>query len=129
MGWDADRAKLARAVSGYFDTARCTATGMRKAGPNADYEVDPARVGFTFFGTIDLSPEMTPATDANRPRPSDRNIRLVSRVCLTALTTHWPWQLRQGDRVACAGVLYQVAAAPERDGSDRVAIWLNRLAG
>lgn len=128
MGWNDAKALMQSVVAGYFDTTPCTAVAMRKPAPNADYEADASRLSFDFLGTIDLAPEMTSALDSRRPQPSDRNIRLVSKICLTALTTEWPWVLKQGDRIQSGSVIYQVAAAPENDGSDRVAVWLNRIA-
>lgn len=129
MAWDDALARTDEACARHFDTVACSAIAMHRLGPNTDFAPDTSRASFGFSASLESSPELSAMADANRPRPSDRNIRQVTKTCLTAVTTGWPWMLRQGDRVQVGPVVYQVAANPDQDGTVRVAIWLNRIAG
>ncbi|MEP9378391.1 hypothetical protein ABLE91_16870 [Aquabacter sp. CN5-332] len=129
MGWDDELAAADAAVAGYFDTLSFTAVGMTRPprASNAAAIVDPARPAFGFLGTLESAPEFTSFADSNRPTAGDRSVRQITRICLTALTTGWPWVPRQDDRIRSAVALYQVAANPDCDGTARVAIWLNKV--
>ena len=129
MAWDDDLAATDAAVAGYFDTVAFTAVPMTKPprAANAEPIPDTDRSAFDFFGSLDIEPEFSSLSSANRPSPGDRQIRSVRRLCLTALTTAWPWLLRQGDHVRTASALYVVAAVPDQDGTPRMAYWLNKV--
>lgn len=129
MTWDAALARADAATAAYFDTQAFVAVAMTKPARQvnaADIE-DASRPAFTFMGSLDLAPEFSAFATANRPNASDRQTRQVTRICLTALSSAWPWMLRQNDRIRSADALYVVAAAPESDGSARVALWLNKV--
>lgn len=129
MTWDAALARADAATAAYFDTQAFVAVAMTKPARqvNAVDVVDPARPEFPFMGSLDLAPEFTAFATSNRPNAGDRNMRQVTRICLTALTSAWPWMLRQGDRIRSADALYVVAATPDSDGTARVAVWLNKV--
>lgn len=129
MGWDDDLARADLTTAAYFDTVECTAVAWTKPERAVNHIPGPdeSRPGFTFFASIETGPEFSSFAGANRPTPADRNIRQVNRVCLTALATAWPWMLRKDDRVSTGDALYQVVADPERDGTARVAVWLNQI--
>lgn len=130
MSWDDDFARMDEVAAAYFDSPGFEAVAMRKPAPNANYEPDASRLSFDFAGTLETAPSFSTIAGGEAPRPSDRSFRAVSKICLTALTTTWPWVPRQGDRIRHGLALYQVAADPERDGStDRLAFWLNKVSG
>lgn len=127
MSWSDNLAAVDAAVAGYFDEEACTAIPMAKASANAQIAPDPSREAFEFLATIETEPSFNSLVGAGGPKGDDRQFRHVAKVCLTALTTDWPWMLKQGDHIDCAGTRYSVAAAPDRDGTPRVAVWLNRV--
>lgn len=132
MSWDDALAAADRVAAGIFDTPGFTAVPMRQPerAANATPIADPDRVAFGFAGTLESAPELSALANSNAPRPADRAVRHVAKTCLTALASGWPWLPRQGDRIrAPDGALYQLAAAPDSDGTARLAFWLNRLAG
>lgn len=124
------RAQLAASVAGYFDSPVFEAVAMRKPPnvPNGNYEPDLSRLSFDFNGTLETAPSLSAMLNSREPKPGDRSIRAVTKICLTALTTGWPWVPKTGDRIRVGDALYQVAFDPDRDGStDRFAFWLNRI--
>ncbi len=129
MGWDDALAASDAAVAAYFDTLKFDAVGMATASRavNAPTTTDPDRPRFEFFGSLDVEPEMSAVSNSSRPNAGDRSIRHISRICLTADTSKWPWMLRQGDRVRTPTAVYMVAVNPDSDGTARVAIWLNKV--
>ncbi|WP_323011115.1 hypothetical protein [Paracoccus sp. (in: a-proteobacteria)] len=131
MGWDEHREMMESVVAAYFDTTPFTLTGMTKPARqvNAVEVVDLERPAFEFRGTLHLDPEFSTLDRRAQPSAADRNIRQVSRICLTALHKAWPWQPRQGDRVQGPDGLYVLASNPDRDGTGRIVIWLNKVSG
>lgn len=131
MSWDDALARTDEACARHFDTVACSAIAMCKPerAANAPEGPDPSRPGFGFSASIEFAPELNAMSGARSSGAADRNVRQVTRVCLTAVTTGWPWMLRQGDRVRTADALYQIAANPDQDGTARVALWLNRISG
>lgn len=130
MSWSANLAAVDAAVAGYFDGDACTAVAMTKPlrSVNAEAAPDPSRESFDFLGTIEIEPSFQDiSSGGGRPSAGDRQFRQVSQTCLTALTTGWPWVPRQGDQVVCAGQRYSVVASPDRDGTGRIALWLNKV--
>ena len=131
MGWDEHRDLMEGVVSAYFDTTPFTLTRMTKPvrQVNAPEVVDPETPAFEFSGILHFDPDFSTLDRRSDPSPADRNIRQVSRICLTALCTAWPWQPRQGDRVQGPAGLYVLASNPDRDGTGRIVIWLNKVSG
>ena len=127
MSWSDNLATVDAAVAGYFDEDACLAIPMAKASANAQIDLDPSRDGFAFLATIETEPSFNSMIGGGNPKGDDRQFRAVAKVCLTALVTAWPWILRQGDHIECNGVRYAVAAAPDRDGTPRIAVWLNKV--
>jgi len=122
MNWDDHLDRLDALVATHFDTASCTALAMTRPerAVNGDMVADAARAPFTFKGTLETSPELKTLG------PSEP-LRQVTRICLSALAEGWSWVPRQGDRIIIDGALYQLASNPERDGTRRLAFWLNRI--
>ncbi len=116
-------------VSAYFDTTPFTLTGMTRPTRqvNAPEVADLERPVFEFAGILHFDPDFSTLDRRAQPSAADRNMRQVSRICLTALCTAWPWQPRQGDRVQGADGLYVLASNPDRDGTGRIVIWLNKV--
>lgn len=130
MGWDSNLAAADAAVAGYFDTQVFTAHAMTKPlrDVNALPQADPTRPAFEFMGSIELDPDMTALGTPQFPTPSSPGDRRVAKICLTALSVGWPWMLRQGDQLETGGARYALSAAPDRDGTDRIVLWLNKVA-
>jgi hypothetical protein len=144
MSWASNLAAADAAVAGYFDQDICEAIAMTKPARsvNAAAALDVSRPSFLFVGTIELDPDMTALGTTENPTTRSPGDRKVAKVCLSALVTGpvtmvetselvtgWPWMLRQGDQVLCAGVRYQISASPDRDGTARLVLWLNKVAG
>lgn len=128
MGWDEALARSDAVAAAYFDTVSFEAIGMAAGrAVNAPASPDPARPRFSFKGSLDIEPELSAVSNSSRPNAGERSIRHISRICLTAEISAWPWLLRQGDHVRIAGALYAVAVNPDSDGTARVAIWLNKV--
>ena len=139
MSWDSNLAAVEAAVAGYFDTQAFAAYAMRKPtlAVNKTIEPDPARPSFEFMGTLELDPGLNALGSTENATSGSIGDRQVARVCLTALSSAWPWMPRQGDiilhRPIVAGVptdvgatRYAISAALDRDGSDRIVAWLNK---
>lgn len=131
MSFDTDLAAADAAAAGTFDVPGFTAVALMRAGlaVNAGEIPDPSRPTFDFAGTLDSAPEFTAFADGNRPTASDRQVRQISRICLSALSTGWPWVPRQGDHIRTATALYRLAASPDTDGTARIVMWLTRISG
>ncbi|WAC26420.1 hypothetical protein [Ancylobacter sp. SL191] len=129
MSWDDALARADEACAAYFDTVAFTVVPMRKPGRdvNGALEPDPTRPGFSFHGSLDTAPELNAFAGSRSGGADERSRRQVSRVCLTALMTGWPWTPKQDDRLRTESALYQLVAAPETDGSGRAVLWLNRI--
>jgi hypothetical protein len=130
MSWSDNLAAVDHAVAGYFDEQCVKAIPMAKPARqvNAALVADPSRQSFDFMATIELDPGMDAIGTTMRPNANSDGSRHVAKVCLTALSSCWPWMPKQNDRLECDGVLYTITAAPDRDGTDRVAYWLNKVA-
>ena len=129
MSFANDLAAADGAVAGYFDEPGFTAVPMARPARavNAGEVPDETRTAFDFAGTLDTAPEFTAFASGNRPTATDRQVRQISRICLSALTTGWPWIPRQGDRIRTASALYMLAASPDTDGTARIVMWLKRI--
>ncbi|RUV98310.1 hypothetical protein EOA88_00275 [Mesorhizobium sp. M5C.F.Ca.IN.020.14.1.1] len=110
----------------------------RRVGVNETRMADPDRVGFPFLGSIDFGPAvLTPGFShpstltSNRDRARDMP---THEAVITALSTDWPEPVRVEDHitwVAADGEVkgrFLVAAIPV-DGSERLAIFVNRTKG
>ncbi|OYX85629.1 MAG: hypothetical protein B7X99_10095 [Rhizobiales bacterium 17-65-6] len=119
------------AAAGFFDMPGFTALPMARPerASNAPLMPDTSREAFGFSGSLDIAPEFTAFTTGNRPTAADRQVRQISRICLSALSTGWPWVPREGDRIRTATALYALAASPDTDGTARIVMWLNRISG
>ena len=129
MSFANDLAAADDAVAGYFDEPGFTAVPMARPARavNAGEVPDETRAAFHFAGTLDTAPEFTAFASGNRPTAADRQVRQISRICLSALSTGWPWIPRQGDRIRTASALYMLAASPDTDGTARIVMWLNKV--
>lgn len=129
MSWDANLAAADAAVAGYFDEQVFTAIAMARPARdvNALPQADATRPSFEFRGTLEFDPQMTAIGSTQFPTSNSPADRHVSKVCLTALASAWPWMPRQDDQIAMGDQRYALASAPDRDGTDRVVMWLNRV--
>lgn len=129
MSWDDNLAATDALVAGYFDTQEFTAIAAAKPGldVNARDQADSSRPSFTFMGTLETDPMLNDVGTTERANSRTDGARNVHRQCLTALSTNWPWMLKQGDFVARGGKLFKLAQSPDRDGTDRVVLWLNSV--
>lgn len=128
MNWDSALAAADAVAAGYFDTQVFVITPMAKPARdvNAKPQPDPSRAAFEFRGTLESDPELNElGANRNAGSRSDGS-RNVSRLCLTALATGWAYLPRQGDLLESGDQRYSVAASPDRDGTDRVVLWLNK---
>lgn len=131
MSFTDDLATTDAAAAGYFDVPGFTAVAMMRPplAVNAGEMPDPSREAFDFAATLDTAPEFTAFADGNKPTATDRQVRQISRICLSALSTGWPWIPRQGDHIRTATALYRLAASPDTDGTARLVMWLTRISG
>ena len=129
MNWDAALAAADLVTASFFDTTAFRAIPMARPPlqVQADFRPDPDRERFNFMGTIELDPSVNAIGSTEHSTSRSLGDRKVARICLSALATGWPWMLRQGDLLESGGNRYKVSAAPDRDGTDRVVIWLNRV--
>lgn len=129
MSWSDNLAGTESAVAAYFDDVPFTAVGMKKPARdvNGSMAPDPDRPAFDFMGSVDSEPSFNQIGSSGRTSASSMGDRQVARTCLTALARDWPWMVRQGDAIKSAGQNYKVVATPDRDGSDRIVIWLNKV--
>lgn len=132
MGWDSNLAAMDAVVAGYFDEEAFSAVGMRKPprDVNALWQQDPDRPSFDFFGSVETDTELGDIGRTGNASAKSLADRMTAKTCLTALCTGWAWQVRQGDQILRHqdGSRFTVATAPERDGTDRLVLWLNRSA-
>jgi hypothetical protein len=128
VSWSSNLAAVDAAVAGYFDETLVTAVAMKKPARevNAQPVPDESRASFAFMATIEIDPQMDAIGMTMRPTSSSDGNRHTAKICLTALATIFPWMPRQGDRLVVGDVTYSIASAPDRDGTDRVVIWLNK---
>lgn len=131
MSFADDLAATSKVVAGYFDAPGFTAVPVARPGlaVNALEVRDTSREEFSFSGSLRAASEFTAFADGNRPTAGDRQVRQISRICLSALSTGWPWVPRQGDHIRTASALYRLAASPDSDGTARLVMWLNRISG
>ncbi|MBS9720180.1 hypothetical protein JYU29_05700 [Tianweitania sp. BSSL-BM11] len=140
MSWDSALAAADLAVARYFDTHDFVLIPMAKPDRevNAVASEDPGRKAFEFKGSIEADPELNEIGNNRNASSRSGGARNVARLCLTALTAApvsledgtilpvWPWQPRQGDHIEQPGQRYVIAASPDRDGTDRLVLWLNK---
>jgi hypothetical protein len=129
VDWASARAFTEQACAEIFDYKVFTATGMRKPARdvNASAAPDPDRPAFDFMGSVDSEPSFNQIGSSARTSASSFGDRQVARTCITALARDWPWMIQQGDTIVGAEQQYRVVATPDRDGSERVAIWVNKV--
>ena len=129
MSWSESMEANDLAVAAYFDDVEFMAIAMRRPerDVNGGVSLDPDRSAFPFLGSIDVEPSFNQIGSSERPSAGSFGDRRVSKTCLTAHVADWPWMLRQGDHIEGNDERYMVAANPDRDGSNRVAVWLNKV--
>lgn len=127
MGWDSNLAAVDALVAGYFDAQVFVIKPMAKPARdvNAVAQPDPSREPFEFRGTLEMDPELNDLGPNRNAASRTNGARNVARLCLTALATGWPWQPKQSDMLESNGQRYLVATI-DRDGTDRIVLWLNK---
>lgn len=128
MSWDRNLDALDRLMAGHFDTQAFAIYPMAKPvrDVNAASQPDASREAFEFRGTLEADTELNDLGPNRNASSRTDGARHVARLCLTALATDWPWLPRQGDQIEDCSQRYVVAASPDRDGTDRIVIWLNK---
>lgn len=122
---------LENSVAAVFDEIAFILVPMTagKTGVNATPMADPDRDAFNFLGSIDLGPAaVQPAFHTSRsiaPTAAGAGSGVSHEAVVTALSSAWPCRPRIGDRIVQGAMTWQIAAQP-RDGSDRLALYVNR---
>lgn len=141
MNFDGALAAADRVAAAVFDARWFTATRMRPPGleVNAPPVADTAVPPFVFRGSLDEMPRLSPTGMSGRDHFEAQGLgaRTGGRLCLTALAADWPWMPASGTLIEAwpglpgAGVAERLTVAfqPERDGTRRVVLWLNRQPG
>lgn len=130
MAWDDMLRTADQAVASFFDEDLFLAQDFHRparTSPNAPLVTNTANQAFEFRGSIDFEPSINAFGGATRSSSDDAGPRHVTQICISALTTGWPWLPQTGDRLTRAkdGSPYTIAAV-DTDGTDRIVFWVNR---
>lgn len=130
VDWLAAKAFTLATTAAVFDKTLCRMLPMvAPAGGrdlNAAPVADTGRAEFDFPATFDLEPSqdsiprhlsLDPGTDAKI---------IAYDAVITAMTDAWPYLPNRRDRVSIGGDLFEIVL-PRRDGSPRMAFYMNRV--
>lgn len=125
MQWSDAQAQLDEAVAEIFDEVECQLLPRKRGlGRNSDLVPDPDREEFDFLASKDQAPERLTLEADRVADPATRSLLLAAQIVLTARSTDWPHMPRQHDHVQIGTDIYIIAES-HRDGSDRMAFYLN----